>query len=163
MLTTSTILYNSSPEHSYLACLELSIQWIATPHCPFFPRGYHLFSLFLFLLLSFSYPRHGLFILQFSSVQSLSRVWLFATPWTTACQASPSITNSPSLLKLMSIKLVMPSNHPILCCPHLVLPSILPRFRVFSNEWVLCIRWLTYWSFSFSHQSFQGIFRTDFL
>ena len=70
---------------------------------------------------------------QFSSVQSLSRVWLFATPWTAARQASLSITNSRSLLKLMSIELVMPSNHLILCCPLLLLPSIFPSIRVFSN------------------------------
>ena len=69
----------------------------------------------------------------FSSVQPLSRVQLFATPWTAACQASPSITNSQSLLKLMSIRLVMPSNHLILCYP-LLLPSIFPSIRVFSNE-----------------------------
>ena len=73
-------------------------------------------------------------VTQFSSVESLSRVWLFATPWTTACQASLSITNSWSLLKLMSIELVMPSNHLILCCPLLLLPSIFPSIRVFSNE-----------------------------
>ena len=84
------------------------------------------------------------------SVQSLSRVWLFVTPWTAAHQASLSITNSQSLLKLMSIESVMPSNHFMLCCPPLLLPSIFPSIRVFSNESVLCIRWLKYWSFSFS-------------
>ena len=82
------------------------------------------------------------------SVQSLSCVWLFATPWTTACQTSLFITNSQSLLKLMSIELVMPSNHLILYCPLLLLPSICPSIRVFSNESVLCIRWPMYWSFS---------------
>ena len=87
---------------------------------------------------------------QFSSVQSLSRVQLFATPWTAACQASQSITNSQSLLKLMSIELVMPSNHLILCRPLLLPPSIFPTIRVFSNESVLRIRWPKYWSFSFS-------------
>ena len=81
---------------------------------------------------------------QFSSVQSRSRVQLFATPWTTACQAS--ITNSRSLLKLMSIESVMPFNHLILCHPLLVLPSIFPSIRVFSNESALCIRWPNYWS-----------------
>ena len=85
-----------------------------------------------------------------SSVQSLSRVLLFATPWTAARQASLSISNSRSLLKLMSIKSVMPSNHLILCHPLLLLPSIFPRIRVFSNESVICIRWTKYWSFSFS-------------
>ena len=85
-----------------------------------------------------------------SSFQSLSHVWLFATPWTAAHQASLSITNSWSLLKLMSIKLVMPSKHLILCRPLLLLPSIFPSIRVFSNELVLRIRWPNYWSFSFS-------------
>ena len=81
---------------------------------------------------------------------SLSCVQLFATPWTAACQASLSITNSWSLLKLMSIELVMPSNHLILCHPLLLLPSIFPSNRVFSNESVLCIRWPKCWSFSIS-------------
>ena len=72
------------------------------------------------------------------------------TPWTAACQASPSITNSQSLLKLMSIEPVMPSNHLILCCPLLLLPSIFPSIRVFSNDSVLCIRWPKYWIFSIS-------------
>ena len=85
-----------------------------------------------------------------SSVQLLSRVQLFATPWTAPHQASLSITNSQSLLKLMSIESVMPSNHLILCHPLLLLPSIFPSIRVFSNESVLCIRWPKYWSFSFS-------------
>ena len=85
-----------------------------------------------------------------SSVQLLSRVWLFVTPWTVARQASLSITNSWSLLKLMSIESVMPSNHLILYCPLLLRPSIFPSIRVFSNESVLCIRWPKYWSFSFS-------------
>ena len=86
---------------------------------------------------------------QFSSVQLLSHVWLFATPWTTALQAFLSITNSQSLLKLMSIKLLMPSNHLILCRPLLLPPSLFLSNRVFSNESVLCIRWSKYWSFSF--------------
>ena len=83
-------------------------------------------------------------------VQSLSRVQLFATPWTAACQASLSFTISRSLLKLMSIESVMPSNHLILCCPLLLPPLIFPSIRVFSNELVLCIRWSKYCSFSFS-------------
>ena len=87
---------------------------------------------------------------QFSSVQLLSRIRLFATPWTAAHQASLSITNSQSLLKFTSIELVMPSNHLILCHPLLLLPSIFPSIRVFSNESVLRIRWPKYWSFSFS-------------
>ena len=84
------------------------------------------------------------------SVQSLSHVRLFATPWTAALQASLSITNSRSSLKLMSIELVMPSNHLILCHPLLLLPSIFPSIRVFSNESALHIRWPKYWNFSFS-------------
>ena len=88
---------------------------------------------------------------QFSSVQSRSHIRLFVTPWTAAHQASLSITNSRSLLKLMSIELVMPSNHLILCCPPLLPPSIFPSIRVFSNESVLHIRWPKHWSFSFSN------------
>ena len=88
--------------------------------------------------------------IQFSSVQLLSRVQLFATPWTTACEAFLSITNSQSLPKLMSIESVMPSNHLTLCHPLLLLPSVFPNIRVFSNESALCIRWPKYWSFSFN-------------
>ena len=87
---------------------------------------------------------------QFSSVQLLSRVRLFATPWITARQASLSITNSRSSLKLMSNELVMPSSHLILCCPLLLLPPIPPSIRVFSSESTLCMRWPKYSSFSFS-------------
>ena len=86
----------------------------------------------------------------FSSVQSLSRVRLFATPWIAARQASLSITNSWSSLKLMSIESVMPSSHLILCRPLLLLPPVPPSIRVFSNESTLRMRWLKYWSFSFS-------------
>ena len=84
------------------------------------------------------------------SVQLLNCLQLFATPWTAALQASLSITNLHSLLKLIPIESVMPSNHLILCCPLLLPPSIFPSIRVFSNESVLCIRWPKYWSFSFS-------------
>ena len=84
------------------------------------------------------------------SVQLHSRVRLFVTPWTAACQACLSITNSQSSLKLMSIESVMPSNHLILCRPHLLLPSVFPSIRIFSKESVLRIRWAEYWSFSFS-------------
>ena len=106
--------------------------------------------------------------IPFSSVQSLSRVWLFVTPWTAACQASLSITNSQSLLKLTSITSVMPSNHLILCRPLLLPPSIFPSIRVFSNESVLRIRWPKYWSFSFSislSNEYSGLisFRMDWL
>ena len=106
---------------------------------------------------------------MFHSVQSLSHVRLFVTPWTAACQASLSITNSRSLLKLMSIESVMPSYHLILCHPLLLPPSIFPSIRVFSNESVLCIRWPNYWSFSFSSISpsneYSGLisFRVDWL
>ena len=85
-----------------------------------------------------------------SSVQALSQLQLFVIPWTAACQASLSITNSRSLLKLMSFESVMPSSHLILCCPLLLSPSIFPSIRVFSSESVLCIRWPKYWNFSFS-------------
>ena len=87
---------------------------------------------------------------QFSSVQSLSRVRLLVTPWITAHQASLSITNSQSLLKPVSIESVMPPSHLILCCPLLLLPPIPPSIRVFANESTLCMRWPKYWSFSFS-------------
>ena len=92
----------------------------------------------------------------FSSVQSLSCVWLFVTPWTTARQASLSITNSQSWLKLISIESVMPSNNPILCGPLLLLSSIFPSIRVFSNESVLHIRWPKYWSLSFNISPSNG-------
>ena len=103
--------------------------------------------------------------LQFSSVQLLNCVQLFVTPWTAARQASLSITNSRSLLRLISIESVMPSNHLILCHP-LLLPSIFPSIRVFSNESVLCIRWPKCWNFSFSispSNEYSGVisFRID--
>ena len=89
-------------------------------------------------------------VAQFSSFQSLSHEWLFVTPWTAAHQASLSIINSQSPPKPMSVVSVMSSNHLILCCPLLLLPSIFPSIRVFLNESVLHIRWPKYWSFSFS-------------
>ena len=99
-------------------------------------------------------PRSTLFpyttLFRSSSVQSLSCVQLFAAPWTVARQASLSITNSQNLLKLMFTELVMPSNHLILCHPFFLPPSIFPSIREFSIKSVLCIRWLKYWSFSFS-------------
>ena len=105
---------------------------------------------------------------QFSSVQLLSHVQLFVTPWTAACQASLCITTSRSLLKLMSIESGIPSNHLILCCPLLLPPSIFPSIRVFSNESVLPIRCPKYWSFSFSispSNDYSGLisFRMDWL
>ena len=106
--------------------------------------------------------------LQFSSVQLLSHVRLFVTPWTAVCQSSLSITNTWSLLKLMSIELVMPSNHLILCHPLLFPPSIFPSIKVFSSELALPIRWPKYWSFSFSispSNDYLGLisFRMDWL
>ena len=114
---------------------------------------------------SFYNPQRVLFS---SSVKSLSRVQLFVTPWTAARQASLSITNSQSLLKLISIESVMPSNHLILCRPLLLLPSIFPSIRVFSNESLLPIRWLKDWSFSLSispSNEYSGLisFRMDWL
>ena len=105
---------------------------------------------------------------QFSPVQSLSRARLFVTPWNAAPWASLSITNSQSLLKLMSIESVMPFNHLILCCHLLVLPSVFPSIRVFPKESVLHIRWPNYWSFSFSispSNEYSGLisFRIDWL
>ena len=104
---------------------------------------------------------------QFSSVQLLSRVWLFATPWIAARQASLSITNSRSLSRRKSIESVMPSNHLILCRPPLLLLSIFPSIRVFSNESALCIRWPKYWNFSLNISPFSEhpglIFRMDWL
>ena len=99
--------------------------------------------------------------LEFSSVQTLSRVWLFATPWITAGQASLSISNSLSSLKLMSIESVMPSSHLIVSCPLLLLPPIPPSVRVFSNKSALGIRWSKYWSFRFKilHSMCQHIWK----
>ena len=108
-------------------------------------------SWIMFLALSVPSSSAPLFsFLEITSVQLLSRIQLFVTLWTAACQASLTITNSWSLLKLMSIESAMPSNHLILCRPLLLLPSTFPCIRVFSNESVLHIRWPKYWSFSFS-------------
>ena len=100
--------------------------------------------------LPISFPYSPISDFRFSSVQSLSHAKFFETPWTAAHQASLSITNSRSLFKLMSIKLMMTSNHLFLCHPLLLLPSIFPSIRIFSNESALCIRWPKYCSFSFS-------------
>ena len=109
----------------------------------------------------------GFYRIQFSSVQQLSHVWVFATPWIAACQATLSITNSQSSLKLMSIKSVMPSSHLILCRPLLLLPPIPPSIRIFSNE-STTMRWPKYWSFSFTislSNEYPGLvsFRMDWL
>ena len=128
------------------------------PYIPFFMIVI-LISHTLFLSIYFLIPL---------VVQLLSCAQLFAVPWTEAHQASLSFTLSQSLRKLMSIKLMMPSNHPILCCPLLLLPSIFPSIRVFSNESALRIRWPKYWSFSFSispSNEYSGLisFRMDWL
>ena len=112
--------------------------------------------------------QEGGYMYQFSSVQSLNHVWLFATLWTAACQTFLSITKSWSLLKVTFIESVMPSNHLILCLPLLLLPSIFPSTRVFSSESVLHIRWPKYWSFSSSispSREYSGLvsFRMDWL
>ena len=122
-----------SPTSSYLSCMPL----LQNPTV----------SLFTHLVYSALSTEP---ICQLSSVQLLSHVWLFATPWTAACQASLSITNSRSSPKPMFIECVMPSNHLILCHPLLLLPSIFPSIRVFSNKLTLRIRWPKYWSFSFN-------------
>ena len=133
--------------------------------------GYLLWIISAFLLtlfLCYQCKVNYLSFSQFSSVQSLSCVRLFATPWIAAYQASLSITNSRSSLKLMFIESVMPSRHLILCRPLLLLPPIPPSIRVFSNESTLCMRWPKYWSFSFtiiSSKEHPGLisFRMDWL
>ena len=109
---------------------------------------------YIFIQLKLQIPKYRIFFwkssIQFSSIQSLTCVWLFETPWITERQASLSITNSWSSLKLMPIGWMMPSSHLILCHPLLLLPPIPPSIRVFSNESALCMRWPKYWSFSFS-------------
>ena len=110
---------------------------------------YLFYARIVLYLVFWACPQDFLIFLQFSSVQLLSRVWLFVTPWIAASQASLFITNSQSSLKLMSIESVMPSSHLILCRPLLLLPPIPPSNRVVSNESILCMRWPKYWSFSF--------------
>ena len=113
-----------------------------------------------------TWRRNNLYIFilrQFSSVQLISHLWLFESPWTAACQASPSITNSQNLTKLMFIKSVMPSNHLILYWPLLLLPSIFPQNSVISNESVFFHQVAKVLEFQLQHLSFQWIFRTDFL
>ena len=132
-----------------------------------------LFHIYLFLFCNPLYFKNETFssfvsLRIFSSVQLLSCVQLFATPLTAACQASLSITNPWSLLKLVSVESVIPSNHLILCRPLLLLPSIFPSIRVFSKESALHIRWPKYWSFSFSishSNEYSGVisFRMDWL
>ena len=124
---------------SVIACLSVQLPWSIVAWYPLFNLQMKCFVSLL------RFPS----LVQFSSVQSLSRVRLFVTPWIAARQASLSITKSQSLLKLMPIESVMPSNYLILCHP-LLLPSIFPSMRVFSNESDLRMRWPKYWSFSFS-------------
>ena len=151
----------SSEQFKILLSLDLSHNMVGS-----FVLLQHLFRLFIKLKIS-SICCVPAPMLVLSSVQSLSHVQLFATIWAAAQQASLSITNSWSLLKLMSIMSVMPSNHLILCHP-LLPPSIFPSIRVFSNESVLCIRWPKFWSFSFSispSSEYWGLisFRMDWL
>ena len=131
--------------------LKISLPCGATEHCSsYFASLFTIISAFLQVRHSVQFSS-----VQFNSVQLLSHVWLFVTPWTAAREASLSITSSRSSPKLMSIESVMPSNHLILCRPLLLLPSIFPRFRVFSNESTLCIRWPKYWRFSFNMSPFN--------
>ena len=134
----------SLPVSSVHRIFQTILEWVAIP----FSKG----SSQLRGLTQVSCTARGFFTFwaTMHSVHSLSRVWLFGTTWTAACQASLSITNSQSLLKLMSIESVTPSNHLNLCHPLLLPPSVFPSIRVFSNESVLHIRWPKYWSFSFS-------------
>ena len=118
---------------------------------------------FFFFLPSESPRKPRCIFIEVSVQFSRSVVSDSATPWIVASQASLSITNSQSLHKLMSIESVMPSNHLILCCPLLLPPSIFPSIRIFSNESVLLIRWPKCWEFQLQHQSFQWIFKIDFL
>ena len=135
----TTELYSESPSHTPPSVLPTLINTSLNVDCIYWLTSNKEYS-----------KSDRISLLRFSSVQSLSRVWLFETPWTAARRASLSITNSRSLLKLMSIELVMPSNHLILCRPLLLLPSIFPSIRVFSNESALLMRWPKYWSFSFN-------------
>ena len=136
--TDLTSLKASCSDHP---CLHLAYNWIACLEKTVSGGGRNTLA---------DYRRIELQSVQFSLVQSLSHVQLFVTPWTAAHQASLSVTNSRSSLKPMSFDSVMPSNHLILCHPLLLLPSIFPSIRVFSNESALHIRWPKYWSFSFN-------------
>ena len=133
-------------EKNYPSSIEL-------PFCHYWKSFEHIWVilfLFCWFICLYILQYHTVLIAAGLSAQSLSRVWLFATPWTTAHQASLSSTNSRSPPKPMSIEPVMPSNHLILCLPLLLLPSVFPSIRVFSSESALHIRWGKYWSFSFN-------------
>ena len=141
-------------DHRYIIFLCQLNRWMNNLHYPYenLEVGTFLFDLGKINETRELIPEfyHCLAATQFSSVQLLSHVWLFAVPWITACQASLSITNSRSLLKSMFIESVMPSNHLILCHPLLLLPPIPPSIEVFSNESTLLMRWPKYWSFRFN-------------
>ena len=144
----------SHPAISTISNSTSSMKWtpqanVTRSHFSSHRTSHSLPFIIILLVLVFIHPFSHLPSI-ISSVQSLSRVWLFATPWTAARQASLSITNSRSLPKLMSIGSVMPSNHLILCHPLLLLISIFPSIRVFSNKSALRIKWPKYWSFSFN-------------
>ena len=154
-------MYWAHLEHMVLAVMSLfCLQgWLLITFCHPKPTQFYILPMeriTLLLLPTWKVPWYfpfSLFILGLLivvAVQSLSHIWLFVTPWTTARQASLSSTICQSLLKFMSIESVMPSNHLILCGSLLLLPSVLPNIRVFSSELALCIRWPKYWSFSFS-------------
>ena len=149
------------PFHSFVPRWGLSNQAFLLKGC--FWTKYILFKKFLWLIQVDIWQKPTKYYKATVIVQSLSCVWLFGTPWTAACQDPLSSAISQSLLRFMSIELVMLSNHLILCHPLLLLPSIFSSIRVFSNETALRIRWPKSWSFSFKHQSFQWIFRVHFL
>ena len=143
--------------HFLLQCMKMKSEREVAQSCPTpsdpmdcSPPGSSVHGIFQPRVLEWGAIAFSDSVYQFSSVQSLSRVRLFSTPWIAARQASLSITNSRSLLKLMPVELVMPSNHLILCHPLLLLPPIPPSIRVFSSESTLRMRWPKYWSFSFS-------------
>ena len=145
-LSTEKSTRSHCPKYKHFLLSRLT--WVMVTSLPVtglakkFPQAFHY--------MLWKHPKELLKKYLSSSVQLLSRVRLFATPWTTACQCSLSITSSWSLLKCMPIELVMPSDHLILCCPLFLLPSIFPSIRAFLYESVLYIRWPKYWSFSFS-------------
>ena len=155
--------FSISPSNAYSGLISFRIEWfdlLAVQGTFKSLQKHQFFGTQLFL---WSHSHIDTWLLEKPSVQfNCSVMSDSATPWTALLQASLSITNSWNLLKLMSIRSVMPSNHLILCRPLLLSSSLFPSIRVFSNESVLCIRWSKYWSFQLSHQFFQWIFRTDF-